>query len=188
MPSRYTVILLVGILGLSSMVLSGCPERIVFVTDGSYPGGSLGGLDGADAICQTEATEAGLSGIYRAWLSDSVEGPDTRFLQSTIKYVLVDGTLVAGDWADLTDGNLLSPINVTGTGLPVSYAFFPWTNTLQSGEPNNAEEAPVFDCCDDWTSYATAGRIGNVDLTNWEWTEFSAMSCGEAMPLFCFQQ
>ena len=40
----------------------------------------------------------------------------TRFVQSTIPYVLPDGTRVADDWSDLTDGTIAAAINVLADG------------------------------------------------------------------------
>lgn len=45
-------------------------SKKVFATAGTW-NGNLGGLAGADAKCQTEATSAGLSGTYRAILSST---------------------------------------------------------------------------------------------------------------------
>ena len=49
-----------------------CGERTrtVFVTSVRFPGGALGGLDGADSLCTKLAAGAGLMGAFRAWLSD----------------------------------------------------------------------------------------------------------------------
>ena len=78
-------------------------------------------------------------GTFRAWLSDSTGSPSTRFTQSTLRYVRVDGVKVADDWADLTDitmtaGFLYTPINVTENGDQLSEASpFTWTTTRTDG-------------------------------------------------------
>jgi hypothetical protein len=51
--------------------------NFVFVTSRAYTG-NLGGLAGADAICQTHAAEAGLPGTYVAWLATSTVTAPSR--------------------------------------------------------------------------------------------------------------
>src|SRR4051794_30232839 len=56
--------------------------RTVFITSGGYSG-DMGGLQGADQICQALASTARLKGTYKAWLSDSTpSSPSTRFRKS----------------------------------------------------------------------------------------------------------
>ena len=86
--------------------------KIVFVSSVTHDA-NFGGLAGADAFCQGLADAAALPGTYMAWLSDDSGSPSSRFAQSSEAYVLVDGTVVAHDWADLTDGDLQHPINVS---------------------------------------------------------------------------
>ena len=91
-------------------------QYTVFVTSTSYDG-NLGGLAGADAKCQDQADAAGLTGTFKAWLSDAKGSPSTRFTRSAgAPYVLVDGTVIADNYAGLTSGSLEHPINQTETG------------------------------------------------------------------------
>ncbi|MCX2976373.1 DUF1554 domain-containing protein [Candidatus Marimicrobium litorale] len=122
----------------------GCPiaqSKTVFVTSESYTG-NLGGLAGADQKCNDLAAAASLSGEYKAWLSDGIEAPNTRFTQSPyVSYTLVDGTVIAVGYEDLiapqppyggpfTDG-LLAPINLTELGTTKNASVF--TNTNADG-------------------------------------------------------
>jgi len=99
---RDLIAVWVAIIVLSSMFLMGQetwpPEtkKWVFVTLSDYTG-DLGGLEGADAICEAEADDAGLTGTYKAWLSDTNVGPDTRFTHSTVPSFLLNGYRVAAD-------------------------------------------------------------------------------------------
>ena len=54
-------------------------RKVIFVTSATY-NGKLGGLDGADAICQSLATAAGLADptTYRAWLPRPLHPPGWR--------------------------------------------------------------------------------------------------------------
>ncbi|MCA9876161.1 MAG: hypothetical protein KC442_00200, partial [Thermomicrobiales bacterium] len=99
----------------------------VFVSSDFFTGGEIGGLTGADAKCQSLADAAGLSGIFKAWLSDGNQSPDTRFSFFSGPWRLppnaVDGgdlpPVVATDLEDLTTCGatcLKHPINRTETG------------------------------------------------------------------------
>jgi len=190
MLSRGTVFVWIILLALPAMLIMGCQSRTVFVTEAIYDG-LFGGLTAADAICQDEAQEAGLTGTYIAWLSDSVEGPDTRFVQGTVPYALVNGVQIAGSWDGLTDGTLQNPINVTAAGNPVTDYTYVWTNTLPWGEPDNMEGDPRFDSCDDWgtSQLYISGRVGDANRTDNAWTKEDALlECsGNMLSLYCFQ-
>lgn len=159
--------------------------KTVFVTDGLY-GGNLVGLAGADQICQTEATDAGLSGTYKAWISDTVSGPAGRFTHATIPYRLVNGTEIAQDWATLSDGSLDSPIAITATGVLVTSDTYVWTNTDPDGirSSNNVNE-----CCLEWTAQLQTGWYGDATKSDAQWTIITSTSCEtESLRLYCFEQ
>jgi hypothetical protein len=160
----------------------------VFVTEGTYTG-DLGGLAGADAICQAEADAAGLTGLFKAWISDSQTGPASRFVPSQYPYVLVNGSWVADDWTDLTDGFLESGISVTATG---TYAAgYTWTNTLADGDPHNWMGDPQLDNCLDWTigGDEAGGQTGIVGVTDPWWTfDIGSVACSRLYRLYCMQQ
>ena len=162
-------------------------EKIVFVTSETY-NGALGGLAGADAICQGRADDAGLPGTYRAWLSDSTTSVRDRFDRDydDAPFVRTDGARVANDWADLTDGTLLAAItrdefNNTGG------ANYVWTNTNRGGNGRGSND------CNGWTSDSSTGTvystIGTVSATNTLWTATSGTyGCSSRRSLYCFQQ
>ena len=83
--------------------------KTVFVTSTKHTG-NLGGQAGADAICQSRASAAGLAGTFLAWISEgSIDEPRDRFTQSSASYRRVDGTTIASNWDDLIDGHLFLP-------------------------------------------------------------------------------
>lgn len=162
-------------------------HRVVFVTVTAYSG-SLGGLSGADAKCAASALAASLPNANKskAWLSDGVEGPATRFDTSFSGiYELVDGTVVAaGGWSDLSDGALEHAINLDEYGSPLSS--YVWTNTNTDGTPVDAAH------CNAWTSELGqhTGNVGlsddNVQDESWTLPGFSPI-CSSIARLYCVE-
>jgi len=191
MFSRRTAIVWTGIVLLSSMFLMGQEnwqprELYVFVTGELYVG-DLGGLTGADAICQAEADEAGLDGRYKAWVSDATAGPNTRFIKNNVPYLLVDRTRVALDWDDLMDGMIEHPIDLRANGQQYTGSTV-WSNTRWDGSPSNRLGNPLLDSCEDWQMVEVTGNVGNVgDLRRWS-DAGKAVDCHLATGIYCFQQ
>lgn len=161
--------------------LGGCHPKYVFVADARD--GNMGGLTGADAICQAEADAAGLPGIYKAWLSDNTDSPSTRFTQSEYGYINTRNEVIATDWADLTDGTINVPLNITEFGAQASGGST-WTGSLSDGTANGSGSY-----CGDWTSTAGTERRGANNVTNSGWSDaFSPTACTSTLPFYCFQQ
>lgn len=157
---------------------------LVFLTSTTHVGGALGGLVGADAICQQKAQAASLPGTYMAWLADSTGSPVTRFVRSTGPYRRVDGVTVADNWTDLTDGSLAATLNLTETGTSVNSGPSAWTHVQADG---TAEADP--DHCGNWGSPSGSGDFGRAALTDTKWTDDELTNCSAApLHLYCFQQ
>lgn len=175
--------------------------KFVFVTSTSttglkdVPGGVDGGLTGADVICQTLAAAAGLPGTYLAWLSTPDASPATRFTRSTISYILVDGSAIATNWTDLTDGSLTRPINLTEQGVRLGSAAVVATNTRPVGSAANMASEQGH--CDYWAdnSASISQCVGNFGSTDRQWTQSGSspsvcdvLNCGTRSHLYCFEQ
>ncbi len=167
--------------------------KTVFVTS-TESKGNLGGLAGADAECNARADAAGLSGHYKAWLSDSSASPSSRFVPSNCPYYRVDGVMVATDWDDLTDGTLAASIDLDENG--VSHARsgwgsseLVWTNTATDGTAIGTGTGAT---CDDWTlSNNTSGSKGGIlDQSNsdWSYSPIFTAYCSDKKRLYCIQQ
>jgi hypothetical protein len=175
--------------------------KIVFVTSQTHSG-DFGGISGADAFCQTSASNAGLSGTFYAWLSGSSysTSPAARFTQSAIPYELTDGTVVANDWADLTGGSINHAINIDEYGNSSSSSFvFSFTQTDGSPGLFGSANSSCYgdDChCNNWTNSNGQGSpipgsaVGQVNSTNDDWTDYSFVnSCGPSgWAIYCFEQ
>jgi hypothetical protein len=163
--------------------------RRVFVTSSLYSG-NLGGLSGADSICETHARQAGFAGVFLAWLSTDDSSPSARFIKSSVPYEMVDGTTIAMDWADLVDGSLESAVYLTETGETAPQGVHPcmptdaiviWTGTTSDGTSSGAT-------CSNWEGNGDAswGRSSDVGQS---WTAFCTGPCaGASTPLLCFEQ
>jgi hypothetical protein len=177
------------------------PAKVVFITSTLYTG-DLGGLAGADSKCQSVAMLA-LKGTFKAWLSSTATSASQRLTHSTGPYVLTDNTTVASDWAGLTSGTLLHPIDLTETGMsaPIptincgSTSVLPaaWTSTAPNGSLNGMR-----DTCTDWTTNGPSygAGLGVVGQTNSTWTagcgsESSVNTdpiCASQASLYCIEQ
>jgi hypothetical protein len=161
-----------------------CGPCLVFVTSSAHKG-KLGGLTGADAICQAEATAASLPGTYMAWLSDGAASPSTRFLtQASGPYRLVTGETVANNWTALTTTlPLQHVINVTAAGATVVSPV--WTYTQPNGSATGGGRN-----CGNWTSdyILDSGERGGSLETDGRWTHAAYTPCDLSCRLYCFQQ
>jgi hypothetical protein len=180
-----------------------CPipaHKVVFVTSVSYAGAGLGGLAAADQHCQTLANNAGIQGVFKAWLSDSTQSVNNRFAQADQVYERLDGVPVAQSYGELVSGTLLNPIIVNEKG--VYYFGFVWTGTNADGTTALQQSTSCGSAgCVTTTYYLTCGdwngppwtnlgaQLGNAGDYNSKWTDAAAQYCNDqSFPLYCVQQ
>lgn len=166
-------------------------QYTIFVTSKGY-NGNLGGLDGADAKCQTLAMTAKLPGTFLAWLGAPL-APEDRMYHAPTPYVRTDGVMVAKNWADLTDGTLTAPIDRNELGgmvpmLPGNCANYPpvYTNAGPDGSINDPNTS-----CSDWTTTqgtGAAGQLGPDGVNLGKWTKSCTIGCDTLAPIYCVQQ
>ena len=183
--------------------------------DGNFGAGQrVLGYPIADQQCQALAQAAGLSGSYKAWLSGRVDtgagplphGVVHRFTQSSGPYVLVNGTKVADNWADLTDSSLDHAIDRTENDAAVGGETRVWTNTTTAGQawdngrhcaPGLSSDIPgiwTWTCgAPSWTAgdcRFESGKYGQANSTSGSWTgtESSNTGCDQRFHLYCFEQ
>ncbi len=171
-------------------------DCVVFITKATHDA-NMGGLAGADAICQRAAVAAGLKGTFKAWLSDSKQSAAQRLTHGSVNYVDTRGQVIANDWADLTDASLQRAITVDETGydwdadakhcgLMKVYANT-WTGTATDG----SARTPF---CADWTTTAADafGTEGYYCYASEAWTASPVVevrrSCSASLSLYCIQQ
>ncbi len=168
-------------------------QKYVFVSSSTHTG-SLGGLSGADAICNQLASNAGLPGTYKAWLGDSTDGPATRFTQSSVPYVRTDENQIASNWADLIDASLDQPINLdeNGNAAPSSSGFASdcsISTAVWSAASLNGTSYGNF--CNNFTSTTGSAYVGDYSVTFSNWSDSCVVptaACANTAPIYCFQQ
>lgn len=160
----------------------------VFVTSGTYNGAQIGGVGGADQICNDLADTAGLSGYFKAWISNEGNSdPLDRFDQGAVEYQLVNGTKVADDWADLvscTGSCLDAGINLDEDGNAPS-GTRAWTDVRSDGGDDTGGN------CSDWMAGTAGfnGQYGIIGATDSTWTDSSGgVPCNNTYHLYCVQQ
>jgi len=182
---------------------SGAP-CLVFVTSINVPANfgatGRGGVLSGDDTCNGLAATAGRAGTYKAWLSDGAgNSPSTTFVQNPGPYVLVNGAMIANDWADLTTLGLIAPINIDETGATVVSPFENvWTGTRPNGTRATRFDGvggftPNGQCSGNWdqTGLLRRGSVGHTGSSGLGWSAgLIARNCLAANTnrLYCFQQ
>lgn len=161
--------------------------RIVF-TSSVATNGNLAGVAGADLFCQALASQAGLAGTFRAWVSTTTSSAASRMTPAAVPYVtLVAGqpaVVVADSWTDFTDETLDAPIIRTETG-EVCTSDHVWTNTFAAGSaPHDVVS------CQGWTSASSSdiGIVGSTTAVTSDWSFTLNRACDSLQGLYCVQQ
>jgi hypothetical protein len=153
-------------------------QHIIFATSSVYPG-NLGGLAGADALCESHASSAGLGSGWTALLSTSTKNARDRITVSgTVRNT--DGTVLALSAADLWDG-INAPVQYDENGTSVGPDREVWTASGEAGTGSGTY-------CVDWTSSAMAadGSTGDATDDGGDWLDNDDANCDESYSLYCF--
>lgn len=157
-------------------------DATIFVTSETWTP-NFGGLSGADAKCQEAASNAGFSGVWIALMSDESRNATDRM--PDIVYKKVNGTIVANNEADLFDGSILSPIDMTELGSTVT------SSGVWSGTNVNGNSRVEGDFCNNWSSNNISGYYGSMgftDKTDSWWIESGNVTCEPySLRLYCIK-
>jgi hypothetical protein len=173
LPLACAVVVLV-VLGAGHPAFSqNTPVISFFITSaGSGNGANLGGLAGADAICQRLAATAGAGGkTWRAYLSTSAAGNqaavNARDRIGRGPWQNAKGVVVAQSVDDLhSENNKLGKENsLTEKGTMVNgRGDNPNTHDILTGSGLDGRALPGDNTCNNWTSAAAgAARVGHHD-------------------------
>jgi len=157
-----------------------------FVTSMTWTG-NLGGIAGADQKCKDAAIAGNLggSGNWAAWISTNGAAAVSAIdrLTSAGPWQMVDGTVIATDKADLTDGLLAAALRrdelntVVGAGNDRT-----WTGTRPDGTPAQND-------CAKWTAGngQNGGAVGEANQANGNWSNLGPETCNNDNRLYCFE-
>lgn len=191
-PARAVSLVALASLALAAVTTAaGAPpaptvSTTFFITSRAVPqGGRLGGLAGADRLCQDLAAAAGTGDrAWHAYLSTAFRKAPAVNAGDRIgtgPWHNAAGALVAARPADLHRGALLpAALFLTETGQPVPAA----TRILTGSRANGL--AAIEQTCENWTSSAgetVAGQVGAA------WNSGAVARCdgsGPALHLACF--
>ncbi|MDH4161178.1 MAG: Ig-like domain-containing protein [Nitrospirota bacterium] len=160
--------------------------------------GGKTGLAAADAICQARATAGGLTGTFKAWMSDTSDDAYCRMhdLTGHIYDKCGQGVLPAsaGPWVR-TDGTPFAPTIDKMTAQrqiysPLAYDEFgikaPAGSAFHTGTSETGEYV-YGGMCTNWTvSNFDAHNVGFIYSTTYGWTAGSG-NCNSSAALACFQ-
>ncbi len=159
------------------------PMSFFITSAGSGDGANLGGLEGADAICEARAEAAGAGNlVWRAYLS--TQGADAVNARDRIgagPWFNARGAQVAANVEALhsIDNRLgfVNSLDERGRFIPGS-GYFPNRHDILTGSQLDGTAYPAGDdmTCNNWTSNAETGakaRLGHHDFANWNSTHDS---------------
>lgn len=156
------------------------PPNFVFTTSTVHDG-NLGGLAGADAICQARAAAAGLPGTYRAWLGTSTANAQARIEAGGARgWIRPDGRPLVDQ---LLEAKIKYPPRLDEYGNDLGDSELVWTSASENGSmvPQGS--------CNDWTTNdpGTNGRLGAPHRGPVNWTESPlVVGCSQQHHLYCF--
>lgn len=180
--------------------LDGCNnckiEHVAFVTSDVFSG-KLGGVSGANKICQNLADKSLKFGDlkFKAWIEDDNYSPFTTFsvnlrnFKGIIRKVNED-ILANSGWEDLKNNTLTSRLNYDEYGNLVKNIVHVWSNVGAPVDQQHSCKTGQFS----WTNEDPNmfGNIGITEAINKNWTfydmEFEEIKCDKQHRLYCFSQ
>jgi len=175
---------------LSGQAAQAQPEPMSFfiTSAGSGDGGNLGGLEGADAICQALAATVNAGDrTWRAYLS--TQGPGAVNARDRIgsgPWFNARGAQIAADVAALHSINnrtsLVNSLDQAGRIIPGS-GYFPNRHDILTGSQPDGTAYPAGAdmTCNNWTSSSdeNKARLGHHDYANWN-SAHDSQGCSQA--------
>jgi len=154
-------------------------EIRIFVTDVVWTG-PLGGIAGADTKCNVQAAFAGLTGEWRAIISDDNTDAMSRVPNPRIPftYVRMDGVKIADSHADLFDGSIDNRININEKG-EVEDGFV-WTGSTTAGVRTGEN-------CANWGFVDSTATVGTSASNAWSWIDAATPSCSTGARIYCVE-
>ncbi|MFT3841583.1 MAG: hypothetical protein QM723_31635 [Myxococcaceae bacterium] len=159
----------------------------VFAPDGSYNFAFVSSLTvmpssvtagSADAVCAACASDAGLPGVFGAWIGlSSVNAYDRNSMPRVRGWVRPDGRPFADTLPDLILGRTLYPLTLDEHGVDVG------TVNVLSGANISGD---AVNNCSDWS---VANGTFDSTSTSWSgigWAQAKLAPCGQPVHVYCF--
>lgn len=161
--------------------------KYAFITSTIHDG-NLGGLAGADKICDDLAAAVTdplplPEGNYVAWLSSLAGNAIDRVTDNpdnTSTYVFTDGAVIADGFRNFIKGD--TAINIDELMGGVGSTSHVWTDTGDDGLIVDVAKS-----CSEWASSSGDGIFGNAGSTGESWTNIIDDECQNAKLLYCIQ-
>jgi cell division septation protein DedD len=160
--------------------------KIAFVSTKTFLPGPGVGVAGADTLCASNATSAGLTGTFKALLATTTASAASRVALAPL-YVRPDGIPIASGSTIAAGGPLDSGIwqRADGTYVPAT------GDLIYAGAPSPSVVAPTLAAsCDDWTTTtSTAAYIGADTFADPLWWSLAQNgTCTSTLAVYCLQQ
>ena len=143
-----------------------------------------GGFAGAAQLCEDQARNEGLPGVYRTLLgspdvpvADRILAIDQGQSYPTETWIRPDGVLVSETSAELFSEDLLAPMTMTADGDYLDTRVFA-TTSLSSTSAND---------CSRWEGTSGSGVTGHSAATNSRFYTMGGYGCSSALPVYCLQ-
>jgi hypothetical protein len=165
-----------------------CRHRMFYTS--ALTNGNLGGLSGADSLCLSAATSAGLKRSYKALLADSSTLVRSRLTLTLGVSILAGDTeqILAESQEEFWSGTLRIAPNSdqsgnSGAGLRT------FTGFNETGAPHS--QAGDTNYCANWTDN-TAGNYAAIGAPqsrgDWSETSNTVFTCASLLRLYCISQ
>jgi hypothetical protein len=187
-----TVSATIGSAGFSWKVRTVANNTIyAFVTSGTAQGNVT--VAGADAMCASAASAAGLGGSWLALIAPAPgdgNGPAARAPWNWTTLKNMNNVTVATSFNDLFDGTITAPINRTATNT-LSGATYAWVGASDATGLNASAASLSTNTCYTWTSSGGGSTQSYQALVNSTTTHFGGngftLQCSSAYPVYCMQ-
>lgn len=160
-----------------------------FVTSATGTG-NLGGVAGADAMCASAATAAGLGGSWLALVAPANtdgNGPASRAPWNWTSLRNMNNAVIATSFNDLVDGTISAPINRTAANI-LSTATYAWVGASTATGLNASTSGASGNTCSLWSSAAVANTYrGSIHSTTGHFYDGGSVSCAGSYPVYCIQ-
>lgn len=147
----------------------------------------LNGNDGVivmDSVCQTEASEFGMSSA-KAFVSTTSEAASDRFDVSGPTWVRSDGVILWEEANDIRTKSALAPIVLSIDGSPLLDSAI-WTGSVDLRTRANTNGQ---DNCNDWATTASGqGIVGNSSRNGSEFFSTKKVACSQSLPFYCLEE